>query len=274
VRSIAFALLAACGGSAATGTKTPNTSGGTEEDWRTFLSTLTGPACTWVGAASFVSCKVNDDTTALIGWEANNRRYVLWLVDANNVRVVPGFAGNGQFTFDSSDGRITLTRQGSGWQFHADPVGGTALDVILAAGPPVLAPPAPTPGADADWRSELQAFVGEWTFKGALAGNPLEYTETCQWLPSATYVFCRMRGSKTFTLIGWEPTNRRFAQYAFDDAGPNVFVGTVSNKNWTFTGKGTITMTRTSPLEYAIKAKEPDGTVVEGTYTTKPGDVE
>lgn len=268
MKRLALVLAAACGGSSATPTPTTPTTSASEEDWRGYLATLTGPSCTWVGASTFVACNLGEDRTAVIGWEANNRRYVLWLVDPNNIRVFPGFAGNASWTFESSDGRITLDKRDSGWALQG------ALDAFLAAGPPVPAPAAPAPGADVDWRSELQALVGEWTFSGTLAGNPLEYTETCQWLPSATYVFCRMRGSKGFSLIGWEPTNRRFAAYAFEGGVPTASVGTVKDKSWTFTGKGTLQMTRTSPLEYAIKATEPDGSVVEGTYTTKPGDVE
>ena len=90
---------------------------------------------------------------------------------------------------------------------------------------------------------------------------------------SATYLFCRMRGSKGFALRGWEPINKRFAAYQFDGAVPSTSVGVVKDRNWTFTGKGTLVLTRTSPLEFALKGTE-DGAAFEGTYTTKPGDVE
>lgn len=275
MKRLVLVLLAACGGgsTATQTTTTPTTTPSGEEDWRGYLGQLAGTPCRWVPGASFLVCKVDGPATFL-GWEMTNRRYVAWRIDADGiVSVLPGNASNAGWTFEGPDGRIDITRvDATTW--NATGLGASTshtLTVDPAANPGTVTPSSAP--ATEDWRSALQPLVGEWAFSGTAFGGQTSYVQTCDWIPTSTFVVCRNGGDGTWALTGWEPHNRRYVQITVDDKGvPQVAPGTVASKNWSFKGETQTTLTRKSALEYEVRVVGPGGAVfLEGVYTTKPG---
>lgn len=275
VRLLPLVLLAACGGAAAPSTTTPKATGAaSEEDWRGYLAQLAGAPCRWIAGASFVACSVDDGPLTLIGWEAIDRRYVAWRVNANGVQVLAGAAGNAGWSFEGPDGQIMLTRvDDRTWTAT-----GLAIETITVTtdGAP---PPSPigTAKPDEDWRNRLHPIAATWTFTGTAAdGSDVMFGETCSWIPTSTFLHCG--ASDGFSLIGYEPHNGRYVRWTFAANGtPEVLEGTVANGSWTFTGaRSRMTMTRVSPLEYTLHEETLDGgawaTVRKGAYITSAGE--
>jgi hypothetical protein len=231
--------------------------------------------CNWAG--TFVAC-TSDGQLTLLGYEPTNRRYIMWEFDDAGVTTYAGTAGATAWNLELGPTHITWTRTSpTTWAQHAEINGHGADGVWTAAtppGPPPSAPPA-RPAATVDWRAELQGLVGTWTFTGTLAGQPLTYTEACEWLPASTFVFCKNDALKQFSLTGWQPQTQELASYGIShgiEGGQlHVLPGKVDNHNWSFTdGKTTLTMTRVSPLEYTLRGTAPDGQTFEGSYKTNP----
>jgi hypothetical protein len=229
--------------------------------------------CSWAG--TFVACDTQSKAIELLGYEPNNRRYVSWTVSHTGVAQLSGAAGPSEWSLEGPGGRVVWKRtSATTWTQHVEDQGQVEDGVFTATTPPPPPPAAtPTPpAASVDWRAELQALVGTWTFTGTFAGQPLSYSEDCAWLPASTFVFCKNAASSAVTLTGWEPQLQRFAAYGFDGDQPvHVLAGTLENHNFTFTdGKATLSMTRKSPLEYQLRGTAPTGETFEGSYVTKP----
>ena len=267
-------FLAACGGSAKPTTTAPTTPGGTEEDWRAYLAQLAGTPCRWIPGASFLACTVDGEpTTTLLGWEASNRHYVAWRIDANGrVSVLPGMASNAGWTFEGPDGRIALTRSGAtGWTAS----GLASSDVTLAVEPqPVPAASVKAASAE-DWRSVLEGFVGTWTFTGTDGGELATAEVACAWIAAATFIVCKNRSHGGFELMGWEPHNQRFVRWAFAPKQPvaDVMIGTRKGRDWTFASNTRrVTYGYESGIRRNFKEEAVEGSrwkiVADGAYET------
>jgi hypothetical protein len=285
VRLLAIALIAACGGSSAPppAAVKPSTPAETEEDWRGVLSQWVGTwsfkvpkgelqqTCSWLG--TFVACKTERWVT-LLGYEPTNRRYVAWTVDDVGLHTFAGTAGATAWNLESGAAHLSWRRTSpTTWAEHTE-VNGEVQDGVYTAttppGPPPPAPPA-APASSVDWRGELQSLVGTWTFTGTFDGQPLTYTETCDWVPASTFISCNNTTLKQISLTGWEPQTQQFASYGFGGGEMHLLTGRLENHNWTFTdGKTTLTMTRKSALEYQLHGTSPDGKTFDGSYSTKP----
>lgn len=280
MKRLALVLVAACGGGSATQTTTtpttPGASGASgDEDWRGYLGQLAGTPCKWVPGASFLACTTDAGTT-LVGWEATNRRYVAWRIAGGKLDVLGGTASNAGWTFEGPAGRIALTRiDAKAWTA----TGLGASDITLTIDP-AATPGSVAPGnlpATEDWRNELHARVGEWTFSGTVGGAHTSFVQRCEWVPTSTFIFCASPADPAeWSLVGWEPHNRRYVQIGItDDGAPEVLPATVANKNWTYADATMrVTLTRKSALEYELRAEMGGTVLVEGTLSTKPGAVE
>lgn len=290
MRALAFVLLAACGGQAAapaTTTTPASADSSGEEDWRGRLAQLAGGTCRWIPDASFVYCQFpgEDGSAALIGWEPRNRRYVYWLVEPDGtVRVFPGTAGASEWSFADADARITLRREAPGWNLQMTSAGGDVVFASLIEPGGAATPPAPaTPGAVADsedWRSQIEPLVATWTFTGTAGGQPITYEETCRWITAATFVLCKQTGGRSFSMLGFEPHNRRYVHYSFPTSGPRSQPARVTRGSWSIDlPTERVTMTRETPIKFTFRAEEraADGTwrtEIEGTYETDPSGIE
>lgn len=269
-------LLAACGGAAApTTTTTPRKVGSeTEEDWRGFLAQIAGSPCRWIPGASFLACiqPGGDPSTTLIGWEANNRRYVAWRVAHDGaVSIMPGTAGNAGWQFEGPDGEITFARTAAGW----DATGLAAAPVPVVADPHVK-PPAATavPASSENWRNALEGFTAVWTFSGTDHGTSATRQVHCMWIAAATFLSCKAADSDGFQLIGYEPHNARYVSYWFTPTAVDVLTATRDGRNWTFASPTQrITYGYESPLRRTFKREERAGgtwqIVTDGTLETK-----
>lgn len=293
MRALAFVLLAACGGQAAppatttTTTTTASADSSGEEDWRGRLAQLAGGTCRWIPGASFLYCKFpgEDGGAALIGWEPRNRRYVSWLVEPDGaVRVFPGTAGASEWSFADADARITLRREAPGWNLQMTTAGGDVVFASLietsgAATPPAPATPGTVPDSE-DWRSQIEPLVATWTFTGVVVDQHVTYEETCRWITAATFVLCKRKGSDSFSMLGFEPHNRRYVHYRFPPSGPTVQPATVTRGSWTIDlPTERLTMRRESPIKFAVRAETrgADGSwkvTVDGVYETDPAGID
>lgn len=258
---VIVALAAACGGSspAPTTTTTKAVRADTEEDWRGFLALIAGTPCQWIPGSSFLACiqPAGDPTTTLIGWEANNRRYVAWRVSTDGaVSVLPGAGGNTGWQFEGTDGRVDFTRTATGWD--ATGLAAATVPVVTDASAPAPAPGTTPPSAE-NWRNTLEGFTANWTFTGA-SGNAQIH---CMWIATATYLVCKTAGRDGFDLIGWEPHNARYVMYRFTASAVDVLRATRDGRNWTFASKTRrIRYGYDSPIRRTLKDEE----LVAGTW--------
>lgn len=277
MRPLALVVLAAaCGGSPPASTTAPrDTPKDSVEDWRGYLGQIAGAPCNWIPGASFLACiqPAGETTTTLIGWEANNRRYVAWRLARNGtVSVMPGNAANAGWLFESPDGTITFTRDATGgWAAT-----GLAAANVIVMPDPAARPPGPDapPRSSEDWRSSLEPFVGDWAFIGTVRGTEGAAQLSCKWIAAATFIACTSSNDEAgFTLIGWEPHNARYAMYRFSATAVDVMVGTRTNKDWTFaSAKSRATFGWDTAIRRNYKEEEAAGggwkIVTDGTLET------
>lgn len=248
-------LLIACGGSAAPGPTPPSSRAAPsgEEDWRGFLAQLAGAPCQWIPGGSFLACIApgGDPTTTLIGWEANNRRYVAWRIDRDGaVSVLPGAGGNDGWSFEGPDGQVAFTRTAVGW----DATGLAAATVPVLPDPKTQPPaPGPMPTSNENWRNALEGFTATWAFSGAPANGRVH----CMWIPAATFLICKNAGRDGFDLIGWEPHNARYVMYRFTPTAVDVLRASRDGRDWTFTSKTRrVRYGYESPIRRTLKDEE------------------
>lgn len=156
------------------------------------------------------------------------------------------------------------------------------LACTVACGAPATPPPAPPAQAQDDrWRSQLDFLAGTWSFDGTISGQPLQFAETCAWIPRGYHVQCYTGSTADgFSLIGHQP-GVGFTHYNFGTQGPpRVVTGTFDGKVWRFTGsyvkdgkphEARVTMTMASRDQfsflYEISADgQPWKVFLDGTY--------
>ncbi len=272
MRLLVIVALAACGGSSSAPTTTTAKAvpAETEEDWRGFLSQLAGKPCNWVPGASFLACisPGGDPTTTLIGWEANNRRYVAWRIAPDGaVSILPGAGGNEGWQFEGPDGKIEITRTATGWDATGLASATVSLDPDASTQPPA---PAPMPATTESWRNTLEGFTARWTFNGASGTGAVH----CMWIASATFLVCKTASRDGFDLIGWEPHNARYVMYRFTPSAVDVLRATRDGRDWTFASKTRrIRYGYESPIRRTLKDEELVGgswqIVADGTLETR-----
>ena len=154
----------------------------------------------------------------------------------------------------------------------------------IACGGQATTPPAAPLTATAsepDWRSQLEFLAGNWTFDGTISGEPLQFVETCEWIPGGYHLQCYTGSTADgFSLIGHQ-YGVGFTHYNFTPkSAPRVVTGTFDGSAWRFAGsyvkdgkphQTRVTMTMASRDQFSFlyeisAAGQPWKVFLNGTY--------
>jgi uncharacterized protein DUF1579 len=149
----------------------------------------------------------------------------------------------------------------------------TAVIALTCLGATTMAQ-APQPRKPGAEEKRIEFFAGKWSLTGETKASPMgpagkiTVTEACAWAAGGFFMVCNSDGTtpmgptKGQTIMGYDPAEKTYTYYAFNNHGMGFFVrGQVAGKVWTWNFenamegkvmKGRATITEESATAYAF----------------------